>query len=282
MNDAIEQPCEQPQLISAHIRSGLGRYLSDVWNRRSYITQVPRHELAAEETNTVLGSGWHLLNPILLVCIYYLIFGVLLDISRGEDNYITFLAIGVFVFQYSQKSITSGGYSVVKNIGLIRSIRFPRAVLPLSATAKQLWLHLPAVVIFLSVAILTGEPVRLSWALIPLLMVWQTLLTAGLTLIAARAVHTSPDLANLLPFAFRILFYGSGVLFSLERRASGTALYLFQFNPFYDIVELHRAAIFGKSVASEVVVSMACWTLVSVSFGLWWFHRDEAFYGAKN
>ena len=260
----------------------IGEYLREIYGRRAYLWHVPRQELAAQQVNTALGSLWNLLNPMLLIGFYYLIFGLLLDVNRGSDNYITFLAIGVFTFQFTQRSVMSGGNSIINNVGLIRSIQFPRAMLPLSSTLKQFWLHLPTIPLMLAVAIVTGEQIRIAWLLLIPLLAVQTVMSAGFGLIAARAVHAVPDLANLLPFIFRLLFYGSGVLFAVERRASGRVLYLFQFNPLYDILELNRGVLMQEPVSTVEVLSLLTWAICAAVVGIFWFHRDESFYGARN
>lgn len=260
----------------------IGEYLREIYGRRAYLWHVPRQELAAQQVNTALGSLWNLLNPMLLIGFYYLIFGLLLDVNRGSDNYITFLAIGVFTFQFTQRSVMSGGNSIINNVGLIRSIQFPRAMLPLSSTLKQFWLHLPTIPLMLAVAIVTGEQIRIAWLLLIPLLAVQTVMSAGFGLIAARAVHAVPDLANLLPIIFRLLFYGSGVLFAVEQRASGRVLYLFQFNPLYDILELNRGILMQEPVSTIEVLSLLIWAISAAVIGIFWFHRDESFYGARN
>lgn len=86
---------------------------------------VPLGELRAQHMNTVLGNVWYLLKPVLQVGVYFLVFGLLLKTSRGIDNLICFLAIGVFSYGYMQKSITGCAASIVTNEG-----PDPLAVLP--------------------------------------------------------------------------------------------------------------------------------------------------------
>jgi teichoic acid transport system permease protein len=89
-------------------------YLRRLWERREYAWHVPRSDLRSQQMNTVLGNAWHLLNPILSIAVYYVIFGLVLQTDRGVTNFIAFLAVGVFVFQFTQKSTTSGSNSIVR------------------------------------------------------------------------------------------------------------------------------------------------------------------------
>lgn len=98
-----EMPSSVDGLRDAHESSRLGPYLRDVWARRSYIAYVAKSELKRRQVNDVLGNIWHLLNPLLQIGVYFIIFGLLLDVGeRSTDNFILFLTVGLFV--YSSRS----------------------------------------------------------------------------------------------------------------------------------------------------------------------------------
>jgi teichoic acid transport system permease protein len=100
---------------------------------------------------------WHLLNPILLIAVYYLVFGVILRIDNEVDNFIAFLGIGIFAYHWSQKTITGGAKAITSNEGLIRSLQFPRALLPLATVVQEVLAFLPGVAVMVAVVLLTGE-----------------------------------------------------------------------------------------------------------------------------
>jgi len=234
--------------------------------------------------NSVLGNVWHLLNPILSIATYFVIFGIMLQTDRGVENFLAFLAIGVFVYQFTQKSTVSSARSLARNHNLIRSINFPRALVVLTTVFAEALAFLPGVVVFLAVAFAAGESPTLRWlALVPLFFL-QIFFNAGIGFVAARANHAFRDLQNFLPFMFRLLFYGSGILFSVDAylaaRGAEEFRWLFYLNPIFDLVELYRWAVLGTSGAIGEVVVLAIMTMVSFVFGFAWFRRAEATYGA--
>jgi len=260
--------------------SSWSAYLQRLWACREYMFHVPRHELRAQNMNTVLGNLWHLLNPILGIAIYYLVFGVLLEVTKGVDNFIGFLAVGVFVFRYTQKSTMAGAKSLIQNEGLMRSISFPRAMVPITAVVTEAMAFVPGVFVFLAVALLTGEPLRLTWLAVIPLFAAQFVFNVGLGLVAARANHSYRDVENLLPFLFRLLFYGSGVIFSVYAYLEHEALrWLFILNPVFDYLALYRWAVLGMDILWAEAVAAAVWTLVMLLGGIVWFRRGEAGYG---
>ena len=200
-------------LIPAGRPLPLSAYLRELWLRRDFMIRVPLEELRAQNAHTLLGGIWLILNPLLQVGVYFLVFGVIMPIDRGVDDYLMFLTIGVFVFFYSQRIISEAARSVVVNLGLIRTLRFPRATLPLSATVGQTMAFIPALTVMAAVVAAHSAWPHPRWLLIPALLALQIAFSLGAGFLAARYNHTYRDLENLLPFVFRLAFYVSGVLY---------------------------------------------------------------------
>ena len=269
------------QLHDAHAAQPLGAYLRDLWGRRGYVWYVAQSELRAKQVNTVLGNLWHLLNPVITVGIYYMIFGLLLNVSRGVDNFILYLTVGVFLFRITQQGITTGANSVVNNTGLIKSIRFPRVVLPLTAVLTAFLGAISTLLVMYAVALLTGEPPAYRWALLPPTVVLLFVFTVGGAMIAARATTHLRDTTQILPFLFRILFYASGVIFNVSAYAEGDRwiVALFTLNPMYSFLTIARWTMMGgDDVTVGVVVSVLVWTVTLLGAGFWWFRAGEQEY----
>ena len=269
-------------LIEPGSHGSFRSYVRRIWDRREYVKHVPWNELRSQQMNTVLGNLWHLFNPILSILVYAVIFGIVLEVDRGVDNFVAFVAVGVFVFSYTQKGVMTASQSLIKNRGLLRSISFPRALLPITSVVTELLAFVPTLIVMFLTALIFGESPRWSWLIIPVLVGVQSLLTLGAALIAARATNTFGDVKNVLPFLFRLLFYGSGVLFSVDAyidEDSGMRL-LFLLNPIFDLLEAYRWAMFGLEVEVVELVVLSVWTVAIPTAGIWWFRRGEARYGA--
>lgn len=258
----------------------LGTYLIRLWQRREYILHVPRNELRARNMDTVFGNVWQLLNPMLSIFVYYLVFGLLLDTTRGVEHFIPFLAIGVLAFQYTQRSVVQSATSLSSNSGLLRSISFPRALLPVTTVATEALAFLPGIAVFVAVTLAFGVPVSASWMLLPLVLLLQTLFNVGASFITARLGHQIRDVRNLLPFVFRLLFYGSGVIFNVYAYLDDPALrWFFVLNPVFCVLAIYRWVLLGMEVELAELLSLIIWCIVLLIGGLWWFRRGEATYG---
>jgi teichoic acid transport system permease protein len=270
---------EDAGLRDVHIPSGLRPYVAAMWSRRSYVWYVARSTLREKQMNSVLGNIWHLLNPLLQVAVYYVIFGVVLEVDRGVDNFITFLAIGTLAFTFCQRSTLSGASSIVKNLGLIRAVEFPRAVLPFTSTLTETLSMLPSFLVIGVVAVVTGETPSPRWLLLIPVMGVLAVFNLGAALFAARATSVVRDVQQILPFVFRILLYASGVLFSAAEYAEGSYRWFFTLNPVYAFLTIARWTILGSDVSASLLLSAGTWTVVLTVTGFLWFRAGEASYG---
>lgn len=262
-------------------------YLSDVWRRRTFAFENARGELRAQHMDTALGNAWHLLNPILLIAVYYLVFDVILNATRGVDNFIVYLTVGVLAYHWAQKAITAGASTIVSNEGLIRSLAFPRMLLPLSTSVQHTYAFLPALVVMLAVALLFGERPGISMLLVIPAFILQVMFITGATLIAARAADAFRDTLNLLPFLFRLVFYGSGILYAVDARfhdafALPLVKTLFLANPFYALVSIWRSAVMSSQPISSLEwlwLSATLWSVALLLIGFVVFRAGEQGYG---
>lgn len=278
-------------LIELGRRMPVRAYLRTIWNRREFAWAVPVNELRAQNMDTVMGNLWHLLNPLMLVGVYWVVFGVILDISASdraaglpEVSYVAFLSIGIFLFQYTQKSTIQGAKSIVGNVGLIRSMQFPRAILPLSAVIQETVALMPALGLMFALLLIFDVPPQPMWLLIVPLVIIQAFFNLGAAFFVARFTDYFRDLQNVLPYVFRLLFYLSGVIFPAERfltEENGLDRYLvfFDANPIYAFVTAARDALLRGTFDPLRWTSMLAWTVVLLVAGFFYFRADEHRYG---
>ena len=272
------------QLQKLGERQTLHTYVREVWQRREFIWNIAAGNLRSQHMDTALGNLWHVVNPLLLLAVYYLVFGILIDrASEDIPNFIGFLAVGIFIFHYCQRSMSSGASSIVGNVGLIRSLQFPRAVLPISAVVQQLLAFGSSVAVMLVLLVITGEPPRLSWLMLIPIVALATLFGIGGALITSRLTDQVRDIQNVLPYIFRLLFYMSGILYSVDRLIDDPAIKgVFLLNPFYDIVGIARHYLMTSYDEPDVALmwlAMSAITMITLIVGVVFFRRGEGGYG---
>jgi teichoic acid transport system permease protein len=222
-------------------------YIRQLWQRRYFITGFATAQNVAMYTEARLGQVWQVLTPLLNVAVYYLIFGVVLDTKRGVFNFIAFLVIGVFIFNFTQRSFIISSRVMFDSLPLIRALYFPRACLPLGYVLIELQQLAISLVVIFATVLAVGEPVTWYWLLIIPILVMQTLFNVGAAFILARFGAGFDDVSQLLPFVVRTWFYASGVMFSIQTYANltkhPTIAKVLQYNPAAIYITLIRDAL---------------------------------------
>lgn len=282
---SIEEAAELAQrhgLRQVGVRPPLRQYVRDTWRMRRFLLTLSSAEAYAKNQGNHLGQLWSILNPLLLVASYFLVFGLLLKTSRGVDNFLPFLAIGIFLFASTTATLTKGCRAIIGNLGLIRALQFPRCVLPLSVSLTEFISSLPAFGVLLVLMLVTGEKPSLAWVFFPVALIIHTLMNTGIVLFAARIVNGSRDLANLVNMITRLLRYASGVFFSIDHYTQGheTLASILSYQPVALALTLPREALMGEFpiVPMHWLIGLG-WAVLLPVTGLIFFWRGESTYG---
>lgn len=269
-------------LIPIGRRPRLAPYLSDIWSMRAFIVELAEGQMQARHHEAALGRAWWLLNPLVSAAIYFVVFGVVLDARRGVENYPAFLVVGLFTFLYTRRTAEAGARVIQGNARVLRVVMFPRSVLPIAVTVRELSTHIPAVLVMLTLLAASGVAITWSWLLIIPALVIQTVFNLGLALLLARAAHHLDDVRDILPHALRLWLYGSGVLFSIDLvtdRIGAWAGRLAEANPMWLLVEIVRGPLLTGSTTPGHWVAASTWAVVLAITGLVVFRGAELEYG---
>jgi teichoic acid transport system permease protein len=269
------------EMHRAGARPSLTTYLAQLWQRRHFLVSYTRANNEIMYSRSFLGQLWQLLTPLLNAAVYYLIFGLLLHTRRGVHNYVAFLVIGIFVFHFLQQSIIRGSRSIANNGGLIRSLHFPRAVLPISSTGQTGIQLLVSMAVLIPIVLVTGETPTLRWLLLVPALFLTVMFALGASLAIARVSAHIPDTTALLPFILRTWLYCSGIFYNIEvmARDRPTVRLLLHLNPGAEYVELARSALIeGYRAPGYMWWLAAGWALVAVVGGTAFFWQAEETY----
>lgn len=262
-------------------RPPLREYLTELVDRRHFIWAGARGEALSRYSNERLGVAWYVLRPLLDAAFYWLVFGVVLQLASGSENFIAFIIIGVFMFQLSARAIT-GGVSLIRNSkSMIRAFAFPRASLAASMVLRDLMSSVPAIAVMLLmiIAIPPHEFPTISWSLFPVVLALQLMLSLGFVLFFGWLGAVLPDLAQAMGFVSRLLMYASAVIFPIERFLDHpTILAIIQANPIYVVLDMYRSVLIAGLVPDTAQwLQLAAWAvgMLVIGFSLFWWNEER-------
>jgi ABC-type polysaccharide/polyol phosphate export permease len=173
---------------------------------RFLFEQMVRRELRQKYKGSALGVLWYLVNPLVLMAAYALVFSVLLKVA-DQPQYPLFLLVGLIVWVFFSQALLSAAPSLVQNAPLVRKVKFPREAIPASVATVQLATFLVMLAVVAPLALILRDTLDPALALLPLIVVLLFCLVLGLSL-AVSVLHAhfrdvEPVLATaLLPWFF--------------------------------------------------------------------------------
>lgn len=266
-------------------RPPLAEYLEQLWDRRHFIRADARGRVVSGTRGMVLGMGWLVLRPLLDGLAYYLIFGMLLGTDRGIDNFVGYLLVGIFLFQFTSRCLGQGAQSLISGKNLVKAFTFPRASLPVAVVVREMLTTVPVlgVMTLLILALPPQEEITWRWFLFPLILALQALFSFGVALTAARLTARLPDLTHVIGIFTRFWFYGSGVFFSFDAYlADHPELQLvLELNPMFLVLDMSRdVLLYGVTPEPHTWGLLVLWAVIASVGGLVYFWRGEERYGS--
>jgi ABC-type polysaccharide/polyol phosphate export permease len=233
---------------------------SNLVARRDLLQELVVSELRTSTAGTRLGWIWWLLDPLLLMLIYWAIISGLLGRGRVEyAPYPIFILCALITWKHLSVCAATASHVLRSREALIKSVPFPTMVLPLSLVLSSLVYFLFGFLVLLIAAALWPSPHHsgnlLALVQAPLLIVLQTLIIIGICLPLASFGALVRDLGNVMRYVLRVGFYVSPGLFGidlvrdvlhdrLEPTLAGIAYFVYLLNPFAVLISGYRDCIF--------------------------------------
>lgn len=265
----------RPTVVIQPTRGLLHLELAALWQFRELLYFFVWRDLKVRYKQTAIGAAWALLQPLMTMVIFSVVFGRFAKIPSDGLPYPVFAYAALLPWYYFAQAVNNCAVSLVGDASLIRKVYFPRLILPLAAVVR------PVVDMFLSFLVLLGLMVWFgiapTWRLLLLpLFLFQAMLTAlgaGLWLTALNVRYR--DVSYTIPFLVQAWMFASPVVYSLRLVPAEWRL-LYSLNPMVGVIEGFRWALLGTAspALGPMLVSLA--VVLGLLFGgLVFFKRME-------
>jgi ABC-2 type transport system permease protein len=194
----------------------LGAVFVSIFSYRELLKNLVLKDLKLKYRGSVFGFIWSLANPLLMIVVYALAFTYVLRVR--SERFVFYLMLGQLSWTFFANSASMSTGSIVENSGLIKSVFFPRAILPVGTVLFNLAQYVLTVSVFLPAMLLWYQvPLATPMALFPVFLALQTAFTIGVALILATATAFLRDIRHLLEVALAALFWATPILYELRQ-----------------------------------------------------------------
>ncbi|MDX1501226.1 MAG: ABC transporter permease [Thermoanaerobaculia bacterium] len=222
-------------------------------------------DLRGEAERTYAGYLWWVIDPVVNMAVYYVVFAFFLD--RGREDFAPFLLIGLVTWRWFQTAVRIASASILGGAGLMRQVYLPKIVLPTSDVVNLTLRFLFAFALLLPFLWIYGFPVTLSYLALPILMVVELLLILAVVYPLAALVPLLPDLRKVVDNGLTLLFFLSGIFYAGASLPERVRPY-FYLNPVVHLIEGYRTVLMeGRWPAPLPLVAVVVGSLIGVAVG---------------
>lgn len=231
---------------------------SSLWQRRHLLWVLVASNLKHTNRSSTLGFLWWFLDPMLMAAVYYIVVAVLLKRGGSNQPYLLFLVCGLFPWKsFSDSAALSVGVLKSQH-AIIKSVSFPLAVLPLAQTVAHLVYFGFGIVVIAAIGIFYGTQYgtwpTASYLALPVVVVIQLVLTAGVTLTMSTIGLMFTDLQSIIRHVLRVAYYLSPSLYSIDMVPEQYRT-LYMLNPFAGLMSAYREILMhGRLPSWELLV----------------------------
>ncbi|MED4204492.1 ABC transporter permease [Neobacillus mesonae] len=220
------------------------------------ILRLSAFELKSANTNNYLGRLWELLNPMIQLGIYWLVFGVGMrknkDIIMGNDIHVPFfiwMVSGMVVWFFINPTIPKASKAIYSRLQMIAKMSFPMSAIPSFVIMANFYSHLMLVAVVTIILQFTRFKISVYFVQLPYFMLATLIFLLALSLITSTLSTIVRDVQQIIQSVLRMLLYLSPLLWHTDKLVFKNIDFTFvlKLNPFYYIIEGYRASLLGTS-----------------------------------
>ena len=266
-----------PRTIRLEPTHGFSRVLAprELWRYREVALQLAARDVTVRYRQTVLGAAWAILQPVLMMIVFTLIFSHLAHIPSEHRSYALFSLAALVPWTFLSTTLQLGSDSLVSNSALVSKTYFPRIFIPAGVLAASLVDLGISIVVLLIIVLATGAALSLNLLVLPLLVLIAFVTALGVSSALSAVNVRYRDVRYVVPFAVQLWLFGTPVAYPITLVHAPWRT-LIELNPMVGVVEGFRWAVLGTANApwGLIAVSAASAAVLFVG-GLAYFDRVE-------
>lgn len=257
--------------------------LREVWNYRDLCSLFIKRNITTQFKQTIFGPLWYIIQPVMTVVIYMVVFGGIAKISTDGLPQPLFYLSGICLWQYFSDCLTKTSSTFIDNASIFGKVYFPRLVIPLANVISNLLRFCVQFGLFLIVYaiyqiwIIPGE-IHTNWyiLLLPLLVAILAGLALGFGILFSSLTTKYRDISLLLEYFVRLWMFATPVIYPLSTIDNEKLRFVMSLNPLTGIVEAFKYAMLGEGQFSWAMLAYSfVFMIVLLSVGVVIFNRVQ-------
>ena len=274
-------PAQQhtPTLVIQPTKGWAKLGLRELWRYRELLFFLTWRDILVRYKQAVLGVAWAILQPVLTMVVFTVIFNKVLGVTSGNYGvpYPIFSYAGLLPWQLFAGALGRSGTSLVGNSGLLTKVYFPRLVIPASGVLGTLPDFLISCCVFAVLMVVYGVAPTWNIVFLPFLVLLALVTALGVSLWLSALNVLYRDVQYVIPFMVQLWMFISPVVYPASRIDTypGWVQLIYNLNPMTAVIGGFRWALLGQQAPNQLVWVSAAAVLVVFVGGLYYFRRME-------
>ncbi|MBN1569587.1 MAG: ABC transporter permease [Acidobacteria bacterium] len=249
--------------------------LGELWHYRELLYFLTWRDIKIRYKQTALGVAWAVLQPLITMVIFSVIFGRLANLPSDGIPYPVFSYAALLPWGLFSGALQRAGTSLVANSNLITKVYFPRLTIPVSAVAAGLVDFVISFVVLLG--LMLCYKIMPTWMILAIpLFVLLAILTALAVSLWLSALNVQyRDVQHMIPFLIQAWMYASPVAYSAGLVPTGPWRIIYGLNPLAGVIQGFRWALVGGNPPDELMAVSVAMVLLLLMSGMYYFRRME-------
>jgi ABC-2 type transport system permease protein len=248
--------------------------LIEIYNYREMILSLVRRDLKGRYKGSALGFLWTFVNPLLQLCVYTMVFSVIM--RNGIEDYYLFLFVALIPGIFFNTCVSGGAGCVLSQQDLVKKIYFPRQVLPIAYATSQFVNMLLSFLVVFAVLIVMGKGISLSAIIyLPIIMVVEYALALGMVFIFSALTIYLRDTEYILGIVSMAWQFLTPVMYSVDMVPESMRT-IFYLNPMTSVIVAYRDILYYKKAPElQTLILAAVMGIVLLIVGILVFGKLE-------
>ena len=203
-----------------------------------FIDLTARMALRADAATFVLGYLWWILEPLLFVAIFYLVFAVILDSPRAD--FLSFLVIGKLPFQWFSGGLNTAATAITSAQSLIAYSPIPKSLLVWSKLQQTTYKQIAVFALMVIYLVSIGQDIDVMWLWVLAIVATQYVVIAAFSLAGAIMVCVAQDFAKLIQLFTIFMMFSSGIFWDVRSLEPAIQELIFTVNPLAFLLDAYR------------------------------------------
>lgn len=233
-----------------------------------------RRDVKVLYAQTILGFSWAVLNPLIQIIIFSVIFGHVAGLATDGIPYVLFSTVAIIPWTYMSEAMSTSSQSLVNEQAMLGKVYFPRVLYPLVPVFAKLVDFVISLLILVAIMIYYQVTPTFNLLLLPFLIVMMIAIPAALGMWLSALAIRFRDVKFALPFVVRMLIYSAPILYTASSIPDAYRFW-YSLNPLVGIIEGFRASLLGGPIPWMYILPGMAMTVVLLVSGAIYFRRME-------